>query len=226
MKSIRVIAPVVRQTLNQRVYESLKLLILNGEIAPGTKLNETQVAEQMNTSTTPVREAFRMLSSEGFVKIEPWKGVVVQEYNTDEVLNVFQCREALELLAIELTIEKLKKMENPFTEINLIADAIEISKKSTSLTDFVNHNSNIHNFWINGAGNSRLNVLMDMLSDVLLYDRNMSAMNDTRRLEIIAEHVAILEALCKMDTEAAKEALRYHIRKGYDYGMTIRQKNK
>ena len=83
--NINGILPLGRQPLSQKIYESLKQLILEGDIPPGSKLNETQVAERMNTSTTPVREAFRLLASEGLVKIEPWKGVVVQEYSTDEI---------------------------------------------------------------------------------------------------------------------------------------------
>ncbi|MEG1849364.1 MAG: GntR family transcriptional regulator, partial [Oscillospiraceae bacterium] len=67
-KKIGGIRPVGRQPLNQKVYESLKMSILCGNIAPGVKLSENQVALQMDTSTTPVREAFRMLAAEGLVK--------------------------------------------------------------------------------------------------------------------------------------------------------------
>lgn len=219
MDSQNVIEPISRQTLHQKVYENLKMLILNGDICPGTKLNETSVAKQMNTSTTPVREAFRMLAAEGFVKMEPWKGIVVQEYDKDEIEDVFQCREALEILGIELTIEKLKQMNNPEKSIKQIDDEIIRSENCQTLTEFVKLNSGIHNFWIKGSGNARLSALMDNLNDVLLHDRNISGMDGKRRREIIDEHVAILKAIRDMDSEKAKAALVLHIRNGYNYSI-------
>lgn len=224
MDNKNVIVPISRQTLHQKVYENLKMLILKGDISPGTKLNETNVAKQMNTSTTPVREAFRMLASEGFVKMEPWKGIVVQEYDKDEIEDVFQCREALETLGIVITINKLKQTENPEIIIKQIDDEIVRSKNCKTLTEFVKLNSSIHNFWIKGSGNMRLAALMDGLNDVLLHDRNISGMDNKRRREIINEHVAILEAIRDMDVEKAKKALLEHIRNGYEYSIKVLNK--
>ena len=125
------ICPVRRQPLNQKIYEELKQSILSGMIPPGEKLNESQVAQQMGTSTTPVREAFRLLAAEGFLKIEPWKGAVVQEYSTDEIMEVFQCREVLEALALDLTITKLEQMPSREEEFRRIEQEIACRKKES-----------------------------------------------------------------------------------------------
>lgn len=222
LPELSAVTTVSRKTLNQKVHEALKLLILQGKIAPGTKMNEVQIAHQMNTSTTPVREAFRMLAAEGLVKIEPWKGVVVTEYQTDEILEVFQCREALELLALELTMRQLEKSPQREEEIRKIDLEIERSR-SSGLTEFVNLNSGIHDFWIRGSGNRRLMQLIETMNDVLLHDRNVSAMDETRRTQIIEEHVAILEAIRDQDEDKAKSALLEHIRRGYEYSLAIRK---
>lgn len=214
--------PVGRQPLNQQIYESLKQSILLGNLQPGTKLNETQVARQMGTSTTPVREAFRLLAAEGFLKIEPWKGAVVQEYSTDEIMEVFQCREVLETLALELTISRLAGAPDREAALERIGKEIALSEED-ALSGFVDRNSGIHDFWIRGSGNHRLMALMDSLSDVLLHDRNVSAMDEDRRREIIQEHRQIFEAVRKLDQEAARAALVRHIQNGYRYSLKIRE---
>ena len=214
--------PVGRQPLNQKIYENLKQLILEGTIPPGTKLNETQVARQMGTSTTPVREAFRLLAAEGFLKIEPWKGAVVQEYSTDEIMEVFRCREVLETLALELTISRLASAPDREEALERIGKEIALSEED-ALSGFVDRNSGIHDFWIRGSGNHRLMALMDSLSDVLLHDRNVSAMDEDRRREIIQEHRQIFEAVQKLDQEAARAALVRHIQNGYRYSLKIRE---
>lgn len=222
--SISGILPLGRQPLSQKIYESLKQLILEGNISPGAKLNETQVAEQMNTSTTPVREAFRLLASEGLVKIEPWKGVVVQEYSTDEILEVFQCRQVLETLALDLTISRMEKLSDREEELRRIEEAIALSEGEDAYSGFVGRNSGIHDFWIKGSGNRRLMLLMESLSDVLLHDRNMSAIDGQRRQEIIAEHREIFRAVRALDREQARMALMRHIENGYRYSLKIRGK--
>ena len=217
------ICPVRRQPLNQKVYEGLKESILDGKIPPGAKLNESQVAQQMGTSTTPVREAFRLLAAEGFLKIEPWKGAVVQEYTTDEIMEVFQCREVLETLALDLTITKLEQMPSREEEFRRIGQEIALSEGEDAFSGFVDRNSGIHDFWIKGSGNRRLIALMESLSDVLLHDRNVSAMDQQRRAEIIQEHREIFQAVQALDREAARKALIRHIERGYQYSLAIRK---
>lgn len=220
---IEQIKSVPRQTLNQMVYENLKLAILSGQIASGTKLNEVDVAKQMGTSATPVREAFRMLASEGIVRIEPWKGTIVQGYNTDEIQEVFQCRLVLEALALELLFERLKGMDDPQEEIARIEKEVNRTRSIEGTTDFVRSTSDIHDFWLKGCSNSRLKSLIDSLNDVLLYDRNLSAMDVKRRSEILAEHDAILDGIRQLDEEKAQQALARHIKNGRAYGINIRQ---
>ena len=215
--------PVGRQPLNQQIYESLKQAILLGNLQPGTKLNETQVARQMGTSTTPVREAFRLLAAEGFLKIEPWKGAVVQEYSTDEIMEVFQCREVLETLALELTISRLANAPDREAALERIDKEISLSEGEDAFSGFVDRNSGIHDFWIKGSGNHRLMALMDSLSDVLLHDRNVSAMDEQRRREIIQEHREIFEAVRELDQAKARAALVRHIENGYRYSLRIRE---
>lgn len=213
---------IERKTLNQIVYETLKSMILDGSLPPNAKLNEIRTAEEMGTSATPVREAFRMLAAEGLVRIEPWKGVVVQAYTADDVLEVFQCREQLECLSLELTMEHLRHATDRPQQIVRLRDLVNSSLLDEGVTQFVQINSSLHNFWIHGSRNRRLIGLMDSLNDMLLHDRNLSAIDPERRQAIVSEHEAILDALERMDQQAAVEALRQHIREGCQYSINMR----
>ena len=215
--------PFQRKTLNQMVYEALKAMILDGRLPPNTKLNETRTAEEMGTSPTPVREAFRMLASEGLVQIEPWKGVMVREYTMDDVVEVFQCRERLECLALELTMDRLRIAADRQEQLTHLRQLVDSSREDTGVTRFVQINSALHDFWLHGCGNRRLIGLMNSLDDLLLHDRNCSAIDPVRRDAIIEEHQAILDALDQMDKPAAVAALRTHIQNGCSF--SIRRRN-
>lgn len=218
-KSLK-IGDIKRQTLNQKVYEALKASILNGDIKPESKLNEVQVAEQLNVSATPVREAFRMLASEGLVEIQPWKGVIVKKYFEDEVFEAYQCREALEVLAVSLAVEKIEE-----NDLFLLESFIESSKNNTNVTQLVQINTKIHDLIIEKSGNRKLISLLKSLNDILLHDRNISAFDSQRRNEIYHEHIELLQALKRKDRKMAEEAMRKHIINGYAYIEKKSKKN-
>lgn len=203
---------VKRQTLNQRVYESIKEAILDGRLQSGTKLSESGMAKSLGVSATPVREAFRMLTMEGLVRIEPWKGATVQGFSEDETLETIQCREALEMMAMRIYFEKLSEKD-----IEAISDMLHQAENANSSAEFVALSSNIHDIWIHGCGNKRLLALMQQLNDVLLYDRNISATDEERKKQIIEEHFEILNALRDRDLNRALLGLNAHIKNGYSY---------
>lgn len=203
---------VNRQTLNQRVYQNIKQSILDGEIPPGCKLSEVQMGKQLGVSATPVREAFRMLAMEGLIRIDPWKGAVVQGFHPQEALEAIQCRDALETLALKLFLQRASEKE-----IDALEYMILQAETTQDLTEFVTLSSAIHDIWLEGCKNSRLLLLMGQLSPVLLRERNYSANDQKRKAEIILEHREILKALRARDIEAAVKALSRHIEQGYLY---------
>ncbi|MEA5135926.1 MAG: GntR family transcriptional regulator [Candidatus Fimivivens sp.] len=204
---------VKRQTLNNYVYENIKHSILNGSIPAGVKLSEVGMGKQLGVSATPVREAFRMLAMEGLVRIDPWKGAMVQNYSEQTALETTQCREALEILSMELFMEKCLPQA-----IEAMRYMIEQVRSCEDVSEFVATSSAIHDIWIQGCGNTRLEGLLSQLNEVLLRERNISANDVKRRGEIVREHEDILDALKRKDRDAACAALRRHIRNGYDYG--------
>lgn len=212
MMSINKIKTVGRQPLNVMVYENIKTAIIEGDIEPGTRLTETKVGEQMNVSTTPVREAFRRLASEGLVKIIPWRGAIVQEFSDKQIIEVYQCRESLEVLAIELAIANIDD-----TGVVKLYELVEESKVTTDFSKYVEINSAIHNTILEYAQNDMLVNLLGQLSDVIYHNRNISSYSDQRRSEIYQEHLTIVKSIQERDKENARQAMKVHINNGYEY---------
>ena len=125
------------------------------------------------------------------------------------------------LLVLLLPREE-ERLPNREEELRRIEEDIALSEGEDAYSGFVGRNSGIHNFWIKGSGNRRLLLLMENLNDVLLHDRNMSAMDEKRREEIIAEHREIFRAVRVLDREGARAALTRHMENGYQYSLKIR----
>lgn len=102
---------VNRDTLSIQVYNAMKQRIITGEYSPSTKLTEQWVAKELSVSPTPVREAFRRLTAEGFLENAPYKGVIVKEYSYRDIKEAYLVRAKLMLLVIELIIQKCSDEE-------------------------------------------------------------------------------------------------------------------
>lgn len=206
------IQTVGRRPLNMIVYENIKKAIMEGEIKPGTRLTETKVGQQMNVSTTPVREAFRKLESERLVKIIPYRGAVVQEFSSREIKEVYQCRESLESLSIELSIDHIDEKG-----IQKLQDLIEQFKGTENFTEYAHISLKIHNLILEYAQNDTLGRLLEQINDVVYHNRSVSSYSEHRREQIYKEHVQILEAIKARDKDKATKSMKQHIQNGYKY---------
>lgn len=198
-----------KKTLNQKVYQSIKNMIFDGELQGGDKLNEVDIANALGVSATPVRETFRMLSTEGLVEIIPYKGVFVREYTPEEIKSVYECRRALENLALELAIDKLEKSK-------LLEFLETINEENAQISSYDVSNA-IHDYILQTSGNKTLLDLVERLNYMLLHDRMKSAKDPKRKAEICEEHRELILALLDKDLELSKKLMTEHINKGYEY---------
>ena len=198
-----------KETLNQKVYQSIKNMIIDGELKGGDKLNEVDIANILGVSSTPVRETFRMLSMEGLVEIIPYKGVFVREYTLDEIKSVYECRRALENLALELAIDKLEESK--------LLELLEIINEENAQKISYDVSNAIHEYILETSGNETLLELVDKLNYMLLHDRMQSAKDAKRKAEICKEHRELIKALIDKDLELSKKLMTEHIENGYEY---------
>lgn len=205
------VVAISKQLLSDRVYEALKSAIVNGDLPPETRLVETDIATQMEVSPTPVREAFKKLSAEGFVTIIPWQGVRVRLIDDQDILETYQCREFLEALAVRLAADKVDE-----PTLRQLERILRESAASSSPTEVAKLNSDFHNVIIAIAGNQRLKVLLATIHEIILRDRHVTAYLSSRRKQIEGEHQDILKALRDRDKDAAEQAMRRHVVNGLE----------
>lgn len=129
---------VVRETLSDQVYNTIKRSIIEGEYVADRKLNEQSVAKDLNVSPTPVREAFKRLTSEGFLENKPYKGVYVKSYSNADIREAYLTRAKLQGLAVRLLIEKASDDDILALE-TILEDCIASNEKNISLKFYPFH---------------------------------------------------------------------------------------
>ncbi len=199
--------PIEREVLSARVKDRVLRWILEGELAPGSRIVETRVARQLGTSQAPVREALRDLASLGFVEIRPYQGSRVRRPSVQELREAIAVRGELEALAGRLaaprmTVGVLEQLEDLFEQMARDAERGDAHEQAA-------HNARFHGIIVQAAGNRALERLWGMLEPFgRTYVTASMPGIDLRWLG--ARHRGIIEALRDGDAERAADALRKH----------------
>ena len=199
--------PIEREVLSARVKDRVLQWILEGELAPGSRIVETRVARQLGTSQAPVREALRDLATLGFVEIRPYQGSRVRQPTAQELREAIVVRAELEALAGRLAAPRmtdacLRQLEGHFAEMAEAAERGDAHEHAFQNTQF-------HTTIVRAAGNQCLERLWGMLEPFLrTYATTTMPGIDLDWLG--ARHRGVLEALRDRDPERAAAALRQH----------------
>ena len=198
------------RTLWQRVHDQLRDEIISGELTPGTELHELTLAGSFGVSRGPIREALGRLATEGLVTIRPRRGAVVRALSSEEFIEAYQVREALEMMAVRLAVPRLTagdlaEMERLIEEMATRADIGDVQ-------GFFEANTEFHQRFFEVAANSMLAGLYRQLRGQIDRHRlrSLELRGDLRRS--IAEHTAILSAAREGDVERAVHLASEHIR--------------
>jgi DNA-binding GntR family transcriptional regulator len=202
-------------------YQRLRLMILDGNIGRGEPLVERSIAARLGVSRTPVRETILRLEREGLVRIIGGKGAFVASYTVEDVIEIYQVRQALEPMAARLSCshlamaelcsleEKFKRFEtNPLLITNDSAAWLRLGRE-------------FHGLYIRNSHNQRLiriiGGLQDQIDLVRGLGRTISKL--ASRESALQEHLAILHALKARDPDRAEHAVRTHLQNGLRYRL-------
>jgi len=197
------------ELLSQKVYRVLKTEIIKGSLKPGTKLSEGKIAEQMGVSRTPVREALKELSAEGFVKMNPNQAVVVSNASVEDVQEVLQIRGVLEGLAARLATKMISEEE--IKELEKYQKQMEYYTKKDDVLAFGEMDAELHELILNVCSNNWLIQIRKNLSDQAHRYRIRSLSVPGRLKYSLKEHQEIVEALKRKDAEQADRLSQKHI---------------
>ena len=196
-------------SLKDRVYQNIKYHILIGNLKPGIRLLEEELAKAMNISRAPIREAFNRLEKEGFVTIIPRKGAAVSMITIQTIEDIFEIRENLESLAIKnsmgkISMENLEKIGNQFKKF------MNKPTNAENCMQYLTLDKKFHNLLIENCGNKKLIEILYNLQEQIHWIRNISLKKITFSGSV-KEHLLIVEALKKNDEELVIESLLKHL---------------
>jgi DNA-binding GntR family transcriptional regulator len=203
------VRPFDNVTLSQRVRDHLRDEIVANRLAPGTRLQEEEIAAQLGISRAPVREALRLLAAEDLVTIAPRRGVVVRAMTPQEFLDAYQVREALEVLAVRLAVPRLS--EEDLSALRRFNEEMRRCARAGDALGFFQANAAFHALIVERSTNERLRRMHEQLTNQMRRYRMRSLELRGGMERSLAEHAAIIEAMQRRDASAAAALLGEHI---------------
>ncbi len=195
-------------TMAEQIAAALREQIVTGQLAAGTRLRQNEIAQRFGVSTTPVREAFGLLQSDGLVHIDPHRGVTVFLPTVQDLIEHYEIRMALEMLAAEKAAVRFQTQDAPplialLDEMLAISDAVR----------YVELNQQFHLGLYRLGERSRLVTMIEELRNASLAYNHLYAAADVPRdaERLDAEHREILAACQANDPLRASNAVRHHI---------------
>ncbi len=189
--------------------ERLRDLIIQGELAPGVKLNERVLCARLRTSRTPVREAIKYLASEGLVELLPNRGAIVTPITAATVREMFVLLGALEALAGELAC--INASDADVAEIRALHYQMLAHHARGELAPYFRCNQEIHLRLVESTGNAALANTYRGLNGHVRRARYMANFSRERWDHAVEEHEKILNALIRRDSALLPALLRSHL---------------
>ena len=195
--------------LRDVVFNTLRQAILRGELKPGERLMEIQLANKLGVSRTPIREAIRKLELEGLGLMIPRKGAEVAEITEKSLRDVLEVRRALEELAVQLACEKITKEE--IRELERVAKEFQQVVNSSDITEIAEVDVCFHDIIYTATDNQKLIQLLNNLREQMYRYRVEYLKRDGVFPQLIAEHEAIIRHIENNEKEKATEVMCRHI---------------
>lgn len=212
-------------TLKDHIYDVLLDAILKMDIYSDDadlRLDERNLAEQLAISRTPVREALARLEQDGFVTIQPRKGVFVRRKTRDEVLEMIVVWAALESMAARLAAENASDAE--LQALRALALKYSVSEAGAQISEYSDDNIRFHQFILQISQCALLKTMSDDLFLHMHSVRQRAMREDDRASRSVVDHIGIVEALESRDKELAAERVREHTMRLHDHvGRTWRR---
>lgn len=209
--------------LRDVVFQTLREAILKGDLKPGERLMELQLAEKLGVSRTPIREAIRMLEQEGLAVTVPRKGAEVAGIAQKDMEDVLMIREALEILAVQLACENRTKEQIARLEDNVAE--FEKAVKAKDRTLIANADIEFHDIIYDAASNPRLVTMLNNLRGQIYRYRVEYLKDEANYPRLIEEHKQIIDGLKRGEKEYVAEMTKQHVKNQADAIKNIICKN-
>ena len=195
--------------LRELVFENIRQAIVKGIFAPGERLMEIQLADDLGVSRTPVREAIRKLELEGFVVMIPRRGTYVANLSIKDINDVYEIRISLVGVAAGLAGGRIEPEE--LEELNRLLLEISEAARTGPMDKIVRLDTAFHDVLYKASRNDRLRNIINNLREQITGIRGTSMRYPGRLADTLEEHRALVDSIAARDSERAQAAARIHL---------------
>ena len=200
-------ASSARLTAVELVRNTLRSAILRGDLPGGTHLIQTEIANQLGVSTTPVREAMRDLAAEGLITLDSHRVGTVHTHERDEMVEIVEIRRSLQQMAIHRAVANITEPE--------LAQARDLARELTEEDDlgtWVQKNIDFHSIFHIATGTTRLKgVLLSLEEAAGIFVAQAQRLHPEIRRRAVEDHFALLDAYENRDAARALEIEHDHV---------------
>jgi DNA-binding GntR family transcriptional regulator len=196
-------------SLQDKVYDHLKLAILSGEVQPGERLVETRLAESLGVSRIPVREAIRKLERDGLVVVFPRRGIYASSLSPKDVDDVYAVRAVLEGLAARLAAAH--RTDDHLARLDAIVATMKAQADRGDSAGLFATGRQFHEVVLEASANAKLVSLMELMRSQVERIRKLRMRVSHRTHDVYREYVAILDAIRRGDGATAEAEMRAHV---------------
>ena len=199
------------ENLDQKAYTLLKEMITNRKLLPGEKIRQEKLAGELGISRTPLVSALKYLEREKLVEAKPRRGFFVRLFTREEMVSIFELREVLEGLAARraasaITSSQIKKLQTYFQDFKALPEITDVKA-------YAREDRRFHTFVTEVGSKEFLKSILQAYNIISFSYQVLSSEGLVRPpAETLVEHLAIVEAICRKDPEAAEEWMRRHFR--------------
>ncbi len=198
------------QTLRERIYMRLREAITNNTLLPGERIVEKKLADELNVSITPVREALLQLNMEGFVEIKTHRNVVVKQISLTEMAELYEIQGVLEGYAAKQALRNLN--EKDLLKLRKLTEQMENFFSSNNVEKFYESNMEFHEIFLKKSNNQSIYDLVSNLNlrkKMFRYRVTFLAKEDVRK-KALDDHKKILKAFIARDPDTIERLVREH----------------
>jgi DNA-binding GntR family transcriptional regulator len=191
------------------IYAELRAAILRGEYAPRQRLIETELTERYATSRFVLRNALNRLKTEGVVEIQPNRGARVREISVSEAIEITEIRRAVEGLVAARAAERIT--DDEIDQLRELGESMQAAVQTADMLRYSELNAQLHGRVRSIARHDSATRIIEQLNGQMVRHQFRLSLVPGRPTVSLPEHLAIIEAVCSRDSDAAEQAMRVHL---------------
>jgi DNA-binding GntR family transcriptional regulator len=203
------IAPLDRRSLHEDLVERIRTMIIEGELAPATRIHEGQLGKALGVSRTPLREALKFLASEGLVELVPGRGALVRKLTASDVRDMLDVLCVLEARAARLACRNASEAD--IASVRRLHDEMMDFYRVGNRLDYYRRNQAIHTALATLSGNALLASLHQVIQARLKRIRFLGNDEPAKWADAVAEHAEMIRALETRDEDSLAGVIERHL---------------